>query len=100
MKYRISVKATLDIESIWLYTLVNWSEAQANHYINLIFSEINTIAQNPEFGTNYGSIRKKYRCYKVKSHPIFYKVYLINKPIEIIRILHERMDVESRLYEK
>ena len=95
MKYKISVKATLDIESIWLYTLVNWSELQANHYINLIFSEINTIAQNPEFGRNYGSIRKRYRCYKVKSHLIFYKVNLNNKPIEIIRILHERMDVES-----
>jgi len=100
MMYKISVKAAQDIESIWLYTLLNWSEAQADHYINLIFSEINTIAQNPEFGRNYGSVRKKYRCYKVKSHLVFYRVNLNKKLIEIIRILHESMDVESRLYEK
>lgn len=98
--YKISVKATQDIESIWLYTFLNWSEAQADHYINLIFSEINTIAQNPEFGRNYGSVRKKYRCYKVKSHLVFYKVNIKNKQIEIIRILHESMDVEGRLHEK
>lgn len=100
MKYKISVKAIQDIESIWLYTLLNWSEAQADYYFNLIMSEINTIAQNPEYGRSYGSIRKKYRCYKVKSHLIFYKVNLSNKFVEIIRILHESMDVESRLDEK
>ena len=32
---------------------------------------------------------------KVKSHLIFYKI--VNDTVEIIRILHERMDIENRL---
>jgi toxin ParE1/3/4 len=40
-------------------------------------------------------VRKGYRASKVKSHYIFYRV--LNDTIEIIRILHERMDIENRL---
>ena len=39
--------------------------------------------------------RKGYRALKVKSSQIFYRV--INKTVEITRILHERMDIDSRL---
>lgn len=42
-------------------------------------------------------VRKKYRASKVKSHLIFYK--LSNETIEVIRILHERMDIENRIIE-
>ena len=41
------------------------------------------------------NIRKDYRTTKVKSSIIFYRV--LNDTVEIIRILHERMDIENRL---
>jgi toxin ParE1/3/4 len=41
-------------------------------------------------------IRKGYRSTKVKSHIIFFKKSMFGE-IEIIRILHQRMDIESRL---
>jgi toxin ParE1/3/4 len=41
------------------------------------------------------AVRKSYRVAKVKSHHIFYRV--VNDRVQIVRILHESMDIESRL---
>lgn len=99
MGYRISVKATEDIEKIWLYTYSNWSLEQADRYINLIFDEIEYLADNPESGKDFSHIRKNYRRSKVKSHLIFYRTIDKNSDIEIIRVLHQTMDIENRLIE-
>lgn len=97
MDYKISVKAFEDIESIWLYTFENWSIEQADRYLNLIFDEIEYLAENPTSGKDYSHIRKSYRCARVKSHLIFYRINNDEDTLEVIRILHERMDIENRL---
>jgi toxin ParE1/3/4 len=94
--YVISKKAVSDIEKIWLYTLKKWSLGQANRYYNLIFDEIDYICKNVDAGRSIEHIRKGYRVTKVKSHLIFYKLSTENV-IEVIRVLHERMDIENRL---
>ena len=94
--YIISEEALKDIDNIWLYTAKNWSLEQADRYYNLILDEIEYISENFEFGRDIEHIRKGYRCSKVKSHLVFCKKSQ-NGKIEIIRILHERMDVENRL---
>jgi toxin ParE1/3/4 len=97
LPYVISRKAVSDLEEIWLYTLENWSLAQADRYYSLIFDEIEYICQNPESGKPMNHIRRGYRAAKVKSHLIFYRVK--NETVEVIRILHEQMDIENRLVE-
>ena len=99
MSYKISVKASEDVENFWIYTFENWSFEQADRYINLIFDEIQYLADNPDSGKNFDYIRKNYRCSRVKSHLIFYRVTNNQSDIEIIRILHQRMDIENRLKE-
>jgi toxin ParE1/3/4 len=99
MNYKISVKAVEDIENVWLYTLENWSLKQADRYINLIFDEIEYLTNNPTSGKDFNYIRKNYRCSKVKSHLIFYQFIDEQSDIEIIRILHQRMDIENSLQE-
>ncbi|MDR7370811.1 plasmid stabilization system protein ParE [Flavobacterium aquidurense] len=47
---------------------------------------------------DFGRIRKSYRCSKVKSHVIFFKKDKTNE-FEVVRVLHERMDIENRLAE-
>ena len=96
--YIISEEALKDIDNIWLYTAENWSLEQADRYYNLTFDEIEYISENFEVGRNIGRIRKDYRFSKVKSHLIFYKKSQSGK-IEIIRILHENMNIENRLNE-
>ena len=71
------------------------SAKQADRYCNLIFDEINYICKNSDAGKPMDHVRKGYRASKVKFHLIFYKVS--DNIIEIIRILHERMDIENRL---
>ena len=95
LPFVISKKAVSDLEEIWLYTVEKWSVEQADRYYNLIFDEINYICKNNSAGKSMEHIRKGYRASKVKSHLIFYRV--LNNTIEVIRILHERMDIENRL---
>jgi toxin ParE1/3/4 len=99
MKYVISNEATKDLESIWLYTYQSWSESQADRYIDLIFEEIEAIRIDPTLGKDYSHIREGYYQTKVKSHFIFYKLNRVENQIEIIRILHQMMDIENRLGE-
>ena len=96
MKYEISEKANEDIENIWLFTYENWSQEQADRYYNLIMDEIEFISENFESGISRDYLRKGYRSTKVKSHIIFYKKSSKNI-VEIIRVLHQKMDVENRL---
>ncbi|MCO5239338.1 MAG: type II toxin-antitoxin system RelE/ParE family toxin [Chitinophagaceae bacterium] len=99
MSYKISFQASEDIENIWLYTFENWSLEKADRYVNLIFDEIEYLADNPNSGKDFNHIRKNYRCSKVKSHIIFYRLTDKQNNIEIIRVLHQRMDIENRLSE-
>ena len=95
LTFIISKRGVLDLEEIWLYTIEKWSIEQADRYYNLIFDEINFITRNIHSGKQMDHIRKGYRASKVKSHFIFYRV--LNDKIEVMRILHEQMDVENRI---
>ncbi len=97
MTYRISLEAENDLEDIWSYTFEKWSLEQADRYLKLILDEIKYLAEKPESGTDYGKVRKGYFISKVKSHFIFYKVNLKQNNLEIIRVLHEIMDIDSHL---
>lgn len=99
MSYKLSVKASEDIENIWLYTFENWSLEQADRYINLIFDEIEYVGANPNSGKDFSHVRESYRCTKVKSHLIFFRVIDKQTDIEVVRILHQRTDIEHRLNE-
>ena len=95
LPYVISKKAISDLEEIWLYTVDKWYIELADRYYNLIFDEIAFICKNPRTGKPMDDIRKNYRTAKVKSHLIFFKVE--NDIVQVVRILHERMDIKSRL---
>jgi toxin ParE1/3/4 len=97
MNYKISIEAKDDIEKIWLYTFKNWSLEQADRYFDLIMDEIEYITENPNSGKDYSDVRKGYLRTRIKSHFIFYKVNKKQNEVEIIRVLHQRMDIENRL---
>lgn len=97
MKYKISREALNDLENIWLYTYKTWFIEQADRYFNLIMNEIEYLAENPQSGKGYSHVREGYFRSKVKSHFIFYKINTEENELEIIRILHQQMDIDSRL---
>ena len=95
-KYRISKQGINDLNDIWIYTLNKWSKEQADRYYDLIIGEIEFIADNFLIGKSVEQTRKNYRVTKVKSHLIFYRK-MGNGIVEIVRILHQRMDIKNRL---
>lgn len=95
-KYRISQKAIEDLDKIWIYTLNKWSKEQADRYYDLIIAEIEFIADNYVIGKSAEQTRKSYRVTKIKSHLIFYRK-VDNEIVEIVRVLHQRMDIKKRM---
>ncbi|WNJ17415.1 type II toxin-antitoxin system RelE/ParE family toxin [Pontibacter sp. G13] len=94
--YRISRKALSDLRSIWNYSLAKWSEDQADKYYQLIIQKIEFLSNHPESGKEIDDIRAGYRSSKVKSHLIFYRLGN-DGVLEVIRILHQMMDIPNRL---
>ncbi len=97
MKLRVSQAASDDLEGIWLYTVEHWSVEQADRYINLILDGFDHVLHDPSAGKNFGHVREGYFGLKVGSHLIFYRHDRPANTIEIIRVLHGRMDLEERL---
>ncbi|AWK03657.1 type II toxin-antitoxin system RelE/ParE family toxin [Flavobacterium crocinum] len=97
MNYKISIEASYDLEKIWLYTFDTWSTEQADRYLKLILDEIEYLCSKPNSGKDFSHIRKGYFRTKVKSHLIFYKINVKQNEIEIIRVLHQMMDIENHL---
>ena len=91
-------KAIEDLNDIWDYTFEKWSIKQADKYYTAIRFACNAIGKNPEVGIEYDGIKKNLLGLKSGKHIIFYKSISKDK-IEVIRILHERMDLIKRLTE-
>jgi len=96
MNYHISPRARLDLIEIWEYTFKKWSVAQADTYYRIIVEHIKEVSAHPNIAVNYDQSRKGYRGFRVKSHIIFFRIADDDK-VEIVRVLHKTMDVESRM---
>jgi toxin ParE1/3/4 len=86
------------LNDIWEYTFEKWSAKQADNYYETIKLACNMIGQNPDIGKEYDGINKNLLGLKSGKHIIFYQS-LDEEKIEVIRILHERMDLKNRISE-
>ncbi len=91
-------KAINDLSEIWEYTLLKWSEDQADKYYNTIKSVCKEIGENPNIGKPYKEISCGLLGFKTGRHIIFYHL-ITDEEIEVIRILHKQMDLKSRIEE-
>jgi toxin ParE1/3/4 len=96
IKFIVSEKALVDLNEIWKYTADYWSIDQANRYFNQIIDEIEFISNNFAQAKDFGDVRNGYRFSKVGSHLLFFRSTTSDE-IEVVRILHERMDIKNRL---
>jgi toxin ParE1/3/4 len=94
--YTLTQKAVADLLEIGRYTQKQWGAEQRNRYLSMIDSCFQEIAKNPLKGRDCSDIRMGYRKMKVGSHLIFYR-QMENKDVQIVRVLHGRMDIETRL---
>ncbi len=87
-----------DLSDIWDYTSMTWSEKQADKYYGMLKVACNEIAMDTAVGRSYNEIYSGLHGYRVGKHIIFYHE-VVKDEIEVIRILHARMDLKSRLTE-
>jgi toxin ParE1/3/4 len=88
-------KAKTDLKNIARYTHQEWGISQRNFDLTQIDQAFYLLAQLPDHGRKCDDIREGYRKYKVGKHVVFYR--LVEEDIEVVRILHERMDFEQHL---
>jgi toxin ParE1/3/4 len=93
---KFSKNAVKDLSDIWNYTLETWSESQADKYYKLLINACSSIAKKPKIGKVYDVIYPELKGKKSSKHIIFYRL-MEDQSIEIVRILHERMDLKSKL---
>ena len=93
-KVAIRPKARFDLDDIWDYTIDAWGRDQAKIYLRAINHAFQKLAKNPHLGKKYDGIHEGLRAYPSGKHLIFY--FKTNAGIDIVRILHERMDIISQ----
>ncbi len=97
-EFVLTNKAVEDLSNIWEYTANEWSEAQADRYYRMLLACCHDIANNPGLGRNYDGIAGNLLGIRCNRHIIFYR-RLKDRPVEITRILHDMMDLKSRIAE-
>ncbi len=93
--YRLRPKAKNDLDRIWEHTSENWGRAQARQYLGKIKHACNLIASNPRIGRSREEILAGLHVFTVDKHMLCY--FIDGNQIDVLRILHRRMDVDSRI---
>ncbi len=88
----LSPKAQSDLSDIWDYTLEQWGIDQAEKYLRELWGAIEQQTCDPKMSVAIGDVRKGYRKVRLGSHIVFFK--LLENEVDIVRILHQRMDFE------
>jgi toxin ParE1/3/4 len=94
-QYVLSPRAQDDLDEIVDYTADRWGVDQAAFYLRQLRNHIEAVAAQPKAGRPCPDIRPGYYRTKSGSHVIFYR--LTGQGIDVIRILHERMDLGRHL---
>ena len=95
-KFHLTNKAVEDLSKIWEYTFEVWSQDQADRYYYDLLSDCQTLAENQFAGRNYIEIKKEIFGFKSGQHIIFYNI-TNEYEIEIIRFLHSKMDLITKI---
>jgi toxin ParE1/3/4 len=93
--YSLSPEAKKDLLDIHAYTQNKWGRQQAQKYIDALEKRCDELGQSPHLGRERPEIKPGYRSIADGKHVIFYRVG--DGGIEILRILHGRMDIEQRM---
>ena len=94
-RFKLTPEAEVDLIEIGIYTQENHSIKQRNIYLAQLDNRFQWLADNPGLGLNRDEIKEGYRSFLQGEHIIFYRTK--SNDIEIIGILHQKMDVKKRL---
>ena len=94
--FELSREAKEDLRKIARFTEKRWGRDQRFLYIKQFDDVFHSLAETPSIGKKCEYIEIGYRKFPQGSHIIFYRNGA-NFSIEVVRILHKRMDIELNL---
>jgi toxin ParE1/3/4 len=95
-RYVLTSAARADVEAIWDYTAARWGVDQAETYLRAIQTTFQDLAAGQRIAQSIDTIREGYFRCAVGSHVVFFRRAPAGD-IQVIRILHNRMDVPRHL---
>ena len=84
------------MRKIAAHTLQQWGKQKRDTYIGDLFDTFGRLSATPQIAARVDDIRKGYRKFPQGSHVIFFRASELHD-IEIIRVLHKRMDADAQL---
>jgi toxin ParE1/3/4 len=94
--FTLTRRALSDLKSIAAYTQRKWGRAQRQFYVLQIDEVFHLLANSSALGQNCDFIKPGYRKFPVGSHLVFYR-NAGDSGIEVVRVLHKRMDAGELL---
>ncbi|MEA2109032.1 MAG: type II toxin-antitoxin system RelE/ParE family toxin [Pseudomonadota bacterium] len=94
-RYWLTRAAENDLADIAKYTLETWGEKRLLIYRQRLEQRLDFLIEFPEMGRNHPMLRSDFRYMVEGKHYIFY--HSIDIDIEILRFLHCRSDIISKL---
>ena len=89
-RYKLSAAATADLAGIRDYSAQSWGEARASTYLRDLRHRLRWLAAAPRRGKHRDDLMTGLLSYPQSSHVIYYRIG--REEIEIVRVLHRRMD--------
>ena len=93
-RFKVTKRARADLLAIGRFTEKEWGLVQRDYYLKQFDDAFHLLGENPMLGKTCEDVLPGYRKIPQGSHVIYYKV---TDSVEVIRILHERMEPDTRL---
>ena len=94
--FTLTKKARADLKSISVYTQRKWGKEQRKIYARQFDDAFHMLSKTLSAGYKCDFIKQGYRKSPVNSHIVFYHS-ISQSEIEVVRILHKRMDAKTQL---
>jgi toxin ParE1/3/4 len=91
----LSPAAKTDIDQIWDYTTDNWTIEQADRYVAQILQACFSISSDGCEGRRIPEVKRDYFKLAVGSHFVIFRI--VDGVPDVVRILHQRMDIPAHL---
>lgn len=98
-QHELTPDADEDLESIIRYTLSEWGFDQAEKYASQLSQCFEQIANRKIIGRGISSALKGVEFTRCEHHYVFYQIRE-KKPVLIVAVLHEKMDLMTRLRDR
>ena len=88
--YRLTHRASDDLDAIYEYTIVNFGLEKAQDYLIGLHQRFEELATRPTLGRGAERLAAGMRRYPHRSHVVFYLTE--DRGVLIVRVLHTSMD--------